>query len=106
MIVIDSPSAPAVPLAMASGLPPSSVLRLGLGLGLEELGLVMGVGGELGSATTRVRFAAAVCAGDSLSLTVTATGKLPLAVGVPLTVSVSPLAFAASPSGSPVTAQS
>src|SRR5580692_5612340 len=100
---------------MASGLPPSLVLRLGLGLGvglglglalglgLEELGVEVGL--ELGSATTRVTSAAAVCAGDSVSLTVTETGKVPLSVGVPLTVSVPPLAVAASPAGSPVTAQ-
>ena len=105
---------------MASGLPPSSVLRLGLGLGLGvglglRLGLSLGlelelelgveVGLKLGSATTRVTSAAAVWAGDSVSLTVTETGKVPLSVGVPLTVSVPPLAAAASPSGSPVTAQ-
>jgi hypothetical protein len=54
--------------------------------------------------TVRVRLAVPDPAGGPLSLTDSATVAVPAAVGVPLIVSVAPLAVAVSPAGSPVTA--
>jgi hypothetical protein len=54
--------------------------------------------------TVRGMSSVAVLAGDSPSLTETPTRKRPALVGVPLIVSVAPVAYAVSPSGSPVVA--
>jgi hypothetical protein len=56
-----------------------------------------------GSPTVRVRLFAPDPWGVALSCTDNGIVKLPVAVGVPLMVSVAPLAVAFSPAGSPVT---
>src|ERR1700722_7957755 len=55
-----------------------------------------------GALTGRLTVATAVCAGDAVSVTVTVTEYVPVAVGVPLIV---PVADIASPAGSPVADQ-
>ena len=62
---------------------------------------VIDMAGEL---TVRVRVAVPVPAGDALSWTDSGIVAVAAAVGVPLMVSVAPLAVAYSPAGSPVTA--
>jgi hypothetical protein len=57
-----------------------------------------------GEPTVRVRLVVPVPAGELPSWTDIAAVAVPAVVGVPLMVSVAPLAVAVSPSGSPVTA--
>jgi len=57
-----------------------------------------------GALTVRVRLVAPVPWGVAPSWTDSATVEVPAVVGVPLMVSVAPLALAVSPAGSPVTA--
>jgi hypothetical protein len=58
---------------------------------------------SVGALTVSARLPVPVPCGDALSWTDSGTVKLPVAVGVPLIVSVAPLAVAVSPFGSPVT---
>jgi hypothetical protein len=58
--------------------------------------------GGVGALTVIVMVVVAVFGEDSVSLTVKVTVEVPAAVGVPLIVSVPPLAFDASPAGSPL----
>jgi hypothetical protein len=57
-----------------------------------------------GALTVIVRLVVAVFGVDSVSRAVTVTVEVPAAVGVPLMLSVPPLALDVSPAGSPLTA--
>ena len=56
-----------------------------------------------GASMTRIRRPVPVWAGDSVSLTLTVTGKSPVTTGVPAMTRVSPSGVAVIPRGSPLT---